>query len=407
MLIFRIMSSPFLLPQGLLAVTLVAAGAFQLGRVDGTQFLRRPWAMGAQAVAAVVALGLVIYHLMKWSRTTNIATAVTTTPPVTTVPIVPPTSTRPPVSPNVPVFPPSTRPTVDDEFKEWLKQNGDPFNVSIPPQMPTPPSSVIVSVSQPGSTLPTKPPVMTPTSPPVVIPLPPVVTPASPTPPVVKPTPQPSPAQVPQPSSPVVPTPVQPSVTPPVVPTKPIVVPPPPASVLTEVPSATGSNLTKEQAQVLLDEHNKRRDMLGKQAGISDHLPVPSPALAPLVWDEALARNAQAWSEVMLKDGKMYHSNAKLPDGTRVGENISWRRGWNASAALDPAKQVVGWFDAESPHYDYASKSCAANQVCGHMTQIAWRDTKKIGCGVARQGAEEYWACQFYPPGNWVGKNPY
>jgi len=45
--------------------------------------------------------------------------------------------------------------------------------------------------------------------------------------------------------------------------------------------------------------------------------------------------------------------------------------------------------------------------VCGHYTQIVWRDTKQVGCGVARDNRREIWVCNYDPPGNWVGHRPY
>ncbi|MEM6522020.1 MAG: CAP domain-containing protein, partial [Cyanobacteria bacterium P01_C01_bin.70] len=45
---------------------------------------------------------------------------------------------------------------------------------------------------------------------------------------------------------------------------------------------------------------------------------------------------------------------------------------------------VVAAWVAEKADYDYASNSCASGKVCGHYTQIVWRETTAVGCGVAR-----------------------
>ena len=49
--------------------------------------------------------------------------------------------------------------------------------------------------------------------------------------------------------------------------------------------------------------------------------------------------------------------------------------------------------------------------VCGHYTQIVWKNTERIGCGKAtsRQNGlfTVYWVCQYDPSGNYVGQKPY
>ncbi len=49
--------------------------------------------------------------------------------------------------------------------------------------------------------------------------------------------------------------------------------------------------------------------------------------------------------------------------------------------------------------------------VCGHYTQIVWKNTERIGCGKAtarRDGIfKVYWVCQYDPSGNYVGQRPY
>jgi pathogenesis-related protein 1 len=73
-------------------------------------------------------------------------------------------------------------------------------------------------------------------------------------------------------------------------------------------------------------------------------------------------------------------------------------------AAASPAQAVDAWA-SESQNYDYNSNGCRG--VCGHYTQMVWRDTKEVGCAVAPGEGREVWACNYEPPGNWVGKRPY
>jgi len=42
----------------------------------------------------------------------------------------------------------------------------------------------------------------------------------------------------------------------------------------------------------------------------------------------------------------------------------------------------------------------------GHFTQMIWRDSKQLGCGVARcyLGTVRLWVCRYAPTGNWDGQ---
>lgn len=171
------------------------------------------------------------------------------------------------------------------------------------------------------------------------------------------------------------------------------------------MPSGTGSKMTQKQAQEMLDEHNKRRTNIGKDS-VSRHLPVPSIPLPPLEWDIELAKLAQEASDNMLASGSMFHNTLKLPDGRNVGQNIAFDYRLNASSWA----KVSDWYDSEIVDFDYASNTCTPtrdNLSCGHATQIIWRDSTKIGCGVAKEGDTQYWTCDFLKPGNFNNRKPY
>jgi len=117
--------------------------------------------------------------------------------------------------------------------------------------------------------------------------------------------------------------------------------------------------------------------------------------VAYLVWSPQLAERAQEWADALLASNRFAHqSNAKF------GENLFKIRG----AAATP-KQVLNVWAAESRNYDYSSNGCRG--VCGHYTQIVWRDTKAMGCAVARGERREIWVCKYDPRGNWIGRRPY
>ena len=84
-----------------------------------------------------------------------------------------------------------------------------------------------------------------------------------------------------------------------------------------------------------------------------------------------------------------------------VGENI-----FAASYVASGADAVAYWV-AEKQYYDYDSNSCS--RVCGHYTQVVWRETTKLGCGVYNCPNLDYnyaIVCNYAPAGN-NGSRPY
>lgn len=122
----------------------------------------------------------------------------------------------------------------------------------------------------------------------------------------------------------------------------------------------------------------------------------------PLQWSDALAREAQEWADHLASKGcKMEHRPATGKWGTKHGENIFWA----SNMRVTPALVVDAWAE-EIQYYDTATGKCSGG-VCGHYTQVVWRATRLVGCGMARCGIEEVWVCNYDPPGNFVGQRPY
>ena len=132
------------------------------------------------------------------------------------------------------------------------------------------------------------------------------------------------------------------------------------------------------------------RDMLAAHNGVRARA-----RIAPLTWSDRLAAHAQDWADNLLKRRQFAHRPKSA-----YGENLFEITGAEASSA-----QVVNAWAAESRNYDYNSNGCRG--VCGHYTQIVWRDTKEVGCAVARGAGREVWVCNYDPPGNWFGQRPY
>lgn len=142
--------------------------------------------------------------------------------------------------------------------------------------------------------------------------------------------------------------------------------------------------------QELLDTHNDVR---------ANAQPTPDPALPTMSWSESAASLAQDWANRCVFEHRQPNE---------LGENLA------LFSQLDvPPKDVVDLWAAEDADFDYANNDCAAGKQCGHYTQIVWRDSTSVGCGVANCdnvegfGPGALWVCNYDPPGNFVGQQPY
>jgi pathogenesis-related protein 1 len=145
-------------------------------------------------------------------------------------------------------------------------------------------------------------------------------------------------------------------------------------------PSSAPAGPPASLARAMLEAHNAVRARVG----------VP-----PLAWSAQLATGAQNWASRLIATNEFAHQ----PDD-RYGENLFGISGGAAS----PSQVVAAWAD-EARGYDIRTDTCAG--VCGHYTQIVWRATHTVGCGVASDPEREIWVCEYDPPGNFVGSRPY
>lgn len=116
------------------------------------------------------------------------------------------------------------------------------------------------------------------------------------------------------------------------------------------------------------------------------------------MWSTELESVARDWAYKLSREYgcRMMHSSINY------GENIFW------SNYPVKAKYVVDYWAEERFNYDYSTNSCRLGKVCGHYTQIVWKETKELGCGRALcEGGEEIWVCNYNPAGNIKGKKPY
>jgi len=117
----------------------------------------------------------------------------------------------------------------------------------------------------------------------------------------------------------------------------------------------------------------------------------------PLIWSDRLAARAQDWADTLIARNEFSHRPS-----SPFGENLFEITGAQSS----PAEVISGWA-AEARDYNYSENRCRG--VCGHYTQIVWRDTREVGCAVgpSRRENREVWVCNYDPPGNYVGERPW
>ena len=139
----------------------------------------------------------------------------------------------------------------------------------------------------------------------------------------------------------------------------------------------------------VLAEHNRERDRAG----------VPR-----LAWNDRLARDARAWAHQLAAEGWLRHASHAENGG--AGENL-----WMGSAGYFAPETMIGAFLDERRHYrhgTFPNVSHTGNwQDVGHYTQIVWRDTREVGCAIARNASDEFLVCRYWPSGNWMGQVPF
>ncbi len=141
--------------------------------------------------------------------------------------------------------------------------------------------------------------------------------------------------------------------------------------------------LSPQDVDALLSHHNKVRADVG---------------VGPLAWSANLAGYAQQWAEQLAISGcRMKH---RQPNA--YGENL-FQGTFGAFTAVDAAK---AW---ETEKKDYAGGVLTdANWApSGHYTQMVWRQTTQVGCGQAICNSTLIVACNYDPPGNFMGRKPY
>lgn len=113
-------------------------------------------------------------------------------------------------------------------------------------------------------------------------------------------------------------------------------------------------------------------------------------------WDQGLANTAQCWANRCVFE----HSHTQ-----GLGENIA-----AGSGPYTDQNAFVDWWE----EFKIYRKGDDYSEGTGHFTQVAWKNTKKIGCGSALCPSSQlglggtyeqarFIVCEYFPPGNVLG----
>jgi len=149
---------------------------------------------------------------------------------------------------------------------------------------------------------------------------------------------------------------------------------PTPASAPPPVKPAGGLSA---DSQTILDTHNRYR---------AQH------CAPPLTWSPKLAAAAQLWANTLKAKGCAFEHS-----GGPTGENLAA----GTTGALDAKATVAMWYDEIK---GYSFKQPGFSMQTGHFTQVVWRGTTQIGCGMSQCKGLDVWVCEYDPPGNWEGQ---
>jgi pathogenesis-related protein 1 len=159
------------------------------------------------------------------------------------------------------------------------------------------------------------------------------------------------------------------------------------------------SKLTNAEIDEILRIHNQARSKVG---------------VGPLEWDCTLAKYAQRWVD---QDKWKHSSDADYkshlpPSYAFTGENLAVVAG----SRRQITKEGIALWLSEQKDWNASTAQCQDGKICTHYTQVVWRKTTKIGCGINRnatvmgprwRGQTQFLSCNYNPAGNVRGQKPY
>ncbi|XP_072049457.1 Golgi-associated plant pathogenesis-related protein 1-like [Amphiura filiformis] len=109
-----------------------------------------------------------------------------------------------------------------------------------------------------------------------------------------------------------------------------------------------------------------------------------------------LNKYAQQWADKCAKSSKLQHRTEH-----KYGENIHFASDSRGIDGLTGDKAVKAFYD-ECQKYSYNTTQHIPGT--GHFTQTVWKDSKRLGIGVAVKNNQVFAIFNYDPPGNVGGK---
>ena len=136
-----------------------------------------------------------------------------------------------------------------------------------------------------------------------------------------------------------------------------------------------GTNgLTAAEITTILDEHNKLRTALG---------------LGKLTWSCTLADTAQVWAS---KGVSQHRADFDFGENMFVSTNPQ----------ISISTAMSNW-EKEKAFWNNKAGTCQPGKKCTHYTQMVWRATTQVGCGINRSAPGQWktlMVCNYNPGGN-------
>ncbi|MFY0651820.1 MAG: hypothetical protein JXQ96_07290 [Cyclobacteriaceae bacterium] len=119
--------------------------------------------------------------------------------------------------------------------------------------------------------------------------------------------------------------------------------------------------------------------------------------VADINYSDELADAANTWALKLKEKGCAFEHS-----GNGYGENL-----FKGTKGYYSAGDAVNSWASEKKDYNYDKNKCKSGAVCGHYTQLVWRNTTQVGCAQMECKGMVTWVCSYNPPGNYVGEKPY
>ena len=128
--------------------------------------------------------------------------------------------------------------------------------------------------------------------------------------------------------------------------------------------------------------------------------------LPAMDWDPELAAEAAEWGGELAKIEAIEHSPDDPEDPDPQGENL-----WLGTNGHFTPEQMVGMWVEEKRHFvprpiPFSSRTGNFDDV-GHYTQVMWRDTRQVGCALAKGQENEILVCRYSAAGNVEGEQAF